>query len=66
MGLLNNKLNLTAAFSVPKKHNTRAYKLTEGTTKNIGETRVDGIELGVNGNITEQMGCICGLYLFRQ
>ncbi|WP_291375030.1 TonB-dependent receptor [Acinetobacter sp. UBA6720] len=51
--VLNDKLNLTAAIFRTEKTNTRATT-DEGTTKNIGETRVDGIELGVNGNITEK------------
>jgi len=57
--VLNEKLNLTAAIFRTEKTNTRATT-DEGTTKNIGETRVDGIELGVNGNITEKWAVSAG------
>ncbi|MFW2147140.1 TonB-dependent receptor [Acinetobacter sp. TY1] len=57
--VLNDKLNLTAAIFRTEKTNTRATT-TEGTTSNIGETRVDGIELGVTGNITEKWAVMAG------
>lgn len=57
--VLNDKLNLTAAIFRTEKTNTRATA-EDGTTKNIGETRVDGIELGVNGNITEKWAVSAG------
>jgi catecholate siderophore receptor len=57
--VLNDKLNLTAAIFRTEKINTRATA-DDGTTKNIGETRVDGFELGVNGNITEKWALSAG------
>lgn len=57
--VLNDKLNLTAAIFRTEKTNTRATG-DDGTTSNIGETRVDGIELGVNGNITDKWAISAG------
>lgn len=57
--LLNDKLNLTAAVFRTEKENTRALD-TDGFTRNIGETRVDGIELGANGNITDKWAVSAG------
>ena len=57
--VLNEKLNLTAAIFRTEKENTRALD-TDGFTRNIGKTRVDGIELGVNGNITEKWAVSAG------
>ncbi|OFW92793.1 MAG: ligand-gated channel protein [Pseudomonadales bacterium RIFCSPHIGHO2_12_FULL_40_16] len=57
--VLNEKLNLTAAIFRTEKTNTRATA-DDGTTKNIGETRVDGFELGVNGNITDKWAVSAG------
>ena len=57
--VLNNKLNLTAAIFRTEKENTRALD-TDGFTRNIGETKVDGIELGANGNITDKWAVSAG------
>ena len=57
--VLNNRLNLTAAIFRTEKTNTRATD-TDGLTRNIGETRVDGIELGANGNITNKWAVSAG------
>lgn len=57
--VLNDKLNLTAAIFRTEKTNTRATT-DEGTTQNIGETRVDGFELGINGNITDKWAMSAG------
>ncbi|MFW1753180.1 TonB-dependent receptor [Acinetobacter wanghuae] len=57
--LFNDKLNLTAAIFRTEKTNTRATD-TDGYTRNIGETRVDGIELGANGNLTEKWAVSAG------
>ncbi|MBP5993105.1 MAG: TonB-dependent siderophore receptor [Acinetobacter sp.] len=57
--VLNDKLNLTAAIFRTEKENTRAVT-TDGFTRNIGETRVDGLELGVNGNINEKWAVSAG------
>ena len=57
--VLNNKLNLTAAIFRTEKTNTRALD-TDGFTRNIGKTRVDGIELGANGNLTEKWALSAG------
>ena len=57
--VLNDKLNLTAAIFRTEKDNTRATA-EDGTTRNIGKTRVDGIEIGANGNITEKWAVSAG------
>ena len=57
--LLEDKLNLTAAIFRTEKTNTRSTD-ADGSTRNIGETRVDGIELGINGNITEKWAISAG------
>ena len=57
--LFNDKLNLTAAIFRTEKTNTRATD-TDGFTRNIGETRVDGFELGANGNITDKWAVSAG------
>ncbi|OTG76068.1 TonB-dependent siderophore receptor [Acinetobacter sp. ANC 4169] len=57
--VLNDKLNLTAAIFRTEKTNTRATG-DDGTTRNIGETRVDGIELGASGNITDKWAVSAG------
>ncbi|KEC86293.1 MULTISPECIES: TonB-dependent receptor [Acinetobacter] len=57
--LFGDKLNLTAAIFRTEKQNTRALD-TDGFTRNIGETRVDGIELGANGNITNKWAISAG------
>ena len=57
--ILDDKLNLTAAIFRTEKTNTRAAA-EDGTTQNIGETRVDGIELGANGNITDKWAVSAG------
>ncbi|AXY59082.1 TonB-dependent receptor [Acinetobacter sp. WCHAc010052] len=57
--VLGDKLNLTAAIFRTEKENTRATD-ADGFTRNIGETRVDGIELGANGNITDKWAVAAG------
>lgn len=57
--VLGDKLNLTAAIFRTEKDNTRALD-TDGFTRNIGKTRVDGIELGANGNITDKWAVSAG------
>ena len=57
--LLEDKLNLTAAIFRTEKTNTRSTD-ADGTTRNIGETRVDGIELGINGNVTDKWAISAG------
>ncbi|MGR3977389.1 TonB-dependent siderophore receptor [Acinetobacter sp. 1207_04] len=57
--LLEKKLNLTAAIFRTEKENTRATD-SSGNTQNIGETKVDGFELGINGNITEKWAVSAG------
>lgn len=57
--ILEDKLNLTAAIFRTEKTNTRSTD-SDGTTRNIGETRVDGIELGINGNVTEKWAISAG------
>lgn len=57
--LFNNKLNLTAAVFRTEKQNARV-QLTPTTYANVGESKVDGIELGVNGNITDKWAVSAG------
>ncbi|MFV5490909.1 TonB-dependent siderophore receptor [Acinetobacter sp. ASP199] len=57
--LLEDKLNLTAAIFRTEKTNTRSAD-ADGSTRNIGETRVDGIELGINGNVIEKWAISAG------
>lgn len=57
--ILEDKLNLTAAIFRTEKINTRSTD-ADGTTRNIGETRVDGIELGINGNVTDKWAISAG------
>ena len=57
--VLDNRVNLTAAIFRTEKDNTRALD-SDGFTRNIGKTRVDGIELGINGNITEKWAMSAG------
>ncbi|WP_445660367.1 TonB-dependent receptor [Acinetobacter sp. F16] len=57
--LLQDRLNLTAAIFRTEKQNTR-IQLDAGTYTNGGETKVDGIELGVNGQITDKWAVSAG------
>ena len=57
--LLQDRLNLTAAVFRTEKTNTRALD-TDGFTRNIGKTRVDGIELGANGKMTDKWAVSVG------
>ncbi|TCB47094.1 TonB-dependent siderophore receptor [Acinetobacter terrestris] len=57
--LLNERLNLTAAIFRTEKQNARV-QLTPTTYGNIGESKVDGIELGVNGKITDKWDISAG------
>ena len=57
--LLNEKLALTAAIFRTEKTNTRATD-ENGNSQNIGESRVDGFELGLNGNITDKWAVSAG------
>lgn len=57
--LFNQRLNVTGAIFRTEKTNTRATDLN-GFTNNIGETRVDGIELGLNGKITDKWAISAG------
>ena len=57
--LFNDKLNLTAAVFRTEKQNTR-ISLDSNTTTNGGASKVDGFELGLNGNITEKWAVSAG------
>ena len=57
--LFNDRLNLTAAVFRTEKQNTRVTD-TDGSSQNIGKTRIDGFELGVNGNITPKWAVSAG------
>ncbi|MNQ91542.1 putative TonB-dependent receptor BfrD precursor [compost metagenome] len=47
------RLGLNAAIFRTEKSNARVLE-ADGTTSNVGETRVDGFELGVSGQITSK------------
>ncbi len=57
--LFNDRLNLTAAIFRTEKQNTR-IQLSNGTYSNIGESKVDGLELSASGNITEKWAVSAG------
>ena len=57
--LLQDRLNLTAAIFRTEKQNARV-QLTPTTYSNIGESKVDGIELGLNGKITDKWDISAG------
>lgn len=57
--VLNERLNLTAAVFRTEKQNTR-IQLDATTYTNGGETQVDGLELGVNGQITDKWAVSAG------
>ena len=57
--LLQDRLNLTAAIFHIEKQNAR-IQLTPTTYSNIGESKVDGIELGLNGKITDKWDISAG------
>lgn len=56
---LQNRLNLTAAIFRTEKQNTR-IQLDSTTYTNGGESKVDGVELGLNGNITNKWAVSAG------
>lgn len=57
--VLDEQLNLTAAIFRTEKQNSRV-QIDNTTYSNIGETRVDGIELGANGNLTKEWALAAG------
>lgn len=57
--LLNDRLNLTAAIFRTEKQNAR-IQLDTTTYSNIGESKVDGIELGLTGKITDKWDITAG------
>lgn len=57
--LFNNKLNATAAIFRTEKQNTR-IQLDPTTYTNGGDSKVDGIELGLNGYITDKWAVSAG------
>ncbi len=57
--LLQDRLNLTAAIFRTEKQNTR-IQLDSTTYTNGGESKVDGLELGLNGNITNKWAVSAG------
>ncbi len=57
--LLENRLNLTAAIFRTEKQNAR-IQLSPTTYSNIGESKVNGIELGLNGKITDKWDISAG------
>ncbi|WP_347453178.1 TonB-dependent siderophore receptor [Acinetobacter thermotolerans] len=57
--LFDDRLNLTAAIFRTEKQNAR-IQLDSTTYANIGESKVDGFELGLNGNITDKWAASLG------
>lgn len=57
--VLNEKLNLTAAIFRTEKQNTR-IQVDSSTYTNGGDSKVDGIELSANGNITDKWAMSAG------
>ncbi|WOE30512.1 MULTISPECIES: TonB-dependent receptor [unclassified Acinetobacter] len=57
--LLNDRLNVTASIFRTEKQNTR-IQLDPNTYTNGGKSKVDGFELGINGNITEKWAVSAG------
>jgi catecholate siderophore receptor len=57
--LLQDKLSLNAAIFRTEKNNARV-QLTPTTYANVGESKVDGFEIGLNGNITEKWAVSAG------
>ncbi|WP_374665563.1 TonB-dependent receptor [Acinetobacter sp.] len=57
--LLNDRLNLTAAIFRTEKQNARV-QLDQNTYANIGESKVDGLELGLTGKITDKWDITAG------
>ena len=55
--LLQDRLNLTAAIFRTEKQNAR-IQLSPTTYSNIGESKVNGLELGLNGKITDKLSLI--------
>ncbi|MBD0531601.1 TonB-dependent siderophore receptor [Acinetobacter baumannii] len=56
---LNNRLNLTAAVFRTEKQNTRVA-IDATTYANVGESRVNGLELSATGKITEKWAVSAG------
>ena len=57
--LFQDRLNLTTAVFRTEKKNTRVL-VNSTTYQNAGESRVDGFEIGVNGNITKEWAVSAG------
>ncbi|MBI1451588.1 MULTISPECIES: TonB-dependent receptor [Acinetobacter] len=57
--LFDDKLNVTAAIFRTEKQNTR-IAIDANTTVNAGESKVDGFELGLSGNITDKWAVFAG------
>lgn len=57
--IFNNKANITAAIFRTEKQNTRVA-IDANTSANVGESQVDGFELGLNGNITDKWAVSAG------
>ena len=57
--LFNDRLNLTAAIFRTEKQNARV-QLDQNIYANIGESKVDGLELGLTGKITDKWDITAG------
>lgn len=57
--IFNQRANITAAIFRTEKTDSRVTD-SDGTTRNIGNSKVDGFELGLNGKITEKWDIAAG------
>ncbi len=57
--IFNKRANVTAAIFRTEKQNTRVA-IDANTSANVGESKVDGFELGLNGNITDKWAVAAG------
>ncbi|MDX8239089.1 TonB-dependent receptor [Acinetobacter pittii] len=57
--LFNERANITAAIFRTEKTDSRVTD-SDGTTRNIGNSKVDGFELGLNGKITDKWDIAAG------
>lgn len=53
-------LSLTAALFHTKRDNTRVANVTTGLLDNVGETQVQGLELGAAGNLSKNWNLFAG------
>ena len=62
--VLDERLSLAAAVFRTEKANTRVL-VSQGTYENVGNSRVDGIELSASGNLTDKWQVFAGYSLLK-